>query len=100
MTCRVAPAAASACSIARTGVAPIPALSSTIGRSPGCRTKSPRGELTSRRSPTRIRSEEHTSELQSHHDLVCRLLLEKNKTAKGPSRSFEQKLPAKLTKNF
>ena len=25
-----------------------------------------------------IRSEEHTSELQSHHDLVCRLLLEKN----------------------
>src|SRR5437773_2302441 len=30
------------------------------------------------------RSEEHTSELQSHHDLVCRLLLEKknnNKTS-------------------
>src|SRR5437773_9284018 len=25
----------------------------------------------------RKRSEEHTSELQSHHDLVCRLLLEK-----------------------
>src|SRR3970282_2352082 len=25
----------------------------------------------------RQRSEEHTSELQSHHDLVCRLLLEK-----------------------
>src|SRR5437773_7462767 len=24
-----------------------------------------------------VRSEEHTSELQSHHDLVCRLLLEK-----------------------
>src|SRR5437773_9177148 len=28
----------------------------------------------------RSRSEEHTSELQSHHDLVCRLLLEKKKT--------------------
>src|SRR5437773_6697609 len=28
------------------------------------------------------RSEEHTSELQSHHDLVCRLLLEKKKTQK------------------
>src|SRR5437773_7182007 len=28
------------------------------------------------------RSEEHTSELQSHHDLVCRLLLEKKKTKK------------------
>src|SRR5277367_7194477 len=28
------------------------------------------------------RSEEHTSELQSHHELVCRLLLEKKKTDK------------------
>src|SRR5260221_14076147 len=28
---------------------------------------------------TLIRSEEHTSELQSHSDLVCRLLLEKKK---------------------
>src|SRR6266540_2500521 len=27
-------------------------------------------------SPFAARSEEHTSELQSHHDLVCRLLLE------------------------
>src|SRR5207237_8501237 len=34
-----------------------------------------------RRSPTstRNRSEEHTSELQSHLNLVCRLLLEKKK---------------------
>jgi len=29
--------------------------------------------------PRDLRSEEHTSELQSHHDLVCRLLLEKKK---------------------
>src|SRR5438034_8827871 len=29
--------------------------------------------------PTAARSEEHTSELQSHSDLVCRLLLEKKK---------------------
>jgi len=36
-------AAASACSIARTGVAPIPALSSTTGRSPDRRMKLPRG---------------------------------------------------------
>src|SRR5437773_8397438 len=28
-------------------------------------------------APPPGRSEEHTSELQSHHDLVCRLLLEK-----------------------
>src|SRR5437773_7382514 len=31
------------------------------------------------RAEDRDRSEEHTSELQSHHDLVCRLLLEKKK---------------------
>src|SRR5947207_6995485 len=29
--------------------------------------------------PGDLRSEEHTSELQSHSDLVCRLLLEKKK---------------------
>src|SRR5438132_7885309 len=29
------------------------------------------------------RSEEHTSELQSHSDLVCRLLLEKKKNKKN-----------------
>src|SRR5438034_1370397 len=29
--------------------------------------------------PLNVRSEEHTSELQSHSDLVCRLLLEKKK---------------------
>src|SRR5260221_12817443 len=32
-----------------------------------------------RRGALRRRSEEHTSELQSHSDLVCRLLLEKKK---------------------
>src|SRR5436190_6526893 len=32
------------------------------------------------RRRARRRSEEHTSELQSHSDLVCRLLLEKKKT--------------------
>src|SRR6266403_4524392 len=31
---------------------------------------------------TRCRSEEHTSELQSRRDLVCRLLLEKKKKTK------------------
>src|SRR5438034_6027531 len=34
----------------------------------------------------RIRSEEHTSELQSHSDLVCRLLLEKKKK-KGETKT-------------
>src|SRR5437588_7090220 len=31
-------------------------------------------------TPPEERSEEHTSELQSHSDLVCRLLLEKKKS--------------------
>src|SRR5690349_22846557 len=31
------------------------------------------------RQPAQARSEEHTSELQSRRDLVCRLLLEKKK---------------------
>src|SRR5690349_23741586 len=35
--------------------------------------------------PPRVRSEEHTSELQSRRDLVCRLLLEKKKTDSGTS---------------
>src|SRR5260370_27924461 len=33
-----------------------------------------------------IRSEEHTSELQSHLNLVCRLLLEKKKTQQCGAR--------------
>src|SRR5436190_10308860 len=37
--------------------------------------------VTSRMRPRR--SEEHTSELQSHSDLVCRLLLEKKNVADG-----------------
>src|SRR5436190_22064282 len=42
--------------------------------------------------PLRIRnrSEEHTSELQSHSDLVCRLLLEKKKKKKNPKLNAEQ----------
>src|SRR6476661_8967692 len=34
------------------------------------------------RDPPGLRSEEHTSELQSHLNLVCRLLLEKKKNKK------------------
>src|SRR5690242_21522189 len=38
-----------------------------------------------------FRSEEHTSELQSHVNLVCRLLLEKKKT-KNKNHHTKQKL--------
>src|SRR5438132_9629567 len=37
-------------------------------------------------APAAPRSEEHTSELQSHSDLVCRLLLEKKKNKNTKKR--------------
>src|SRR5699024_11250469 len=48
--------------------------------------------LTAQRSPAtpsaaQLRSEEHTSELQSRFDLVCRLLLEKKKPKDYATRS-------------
>src|SRR2546421_6505182 len=42
----------------------------------------PRGVTTYQEDQTEHRSEEHTSELQSRSDLVCRLLLEKKKKNK------------------
>src|SRR5246127_6013458 len=44
-----------------------------------------------RHRPRRRRSEEHTSELQSQSNLVCRLLLEKKKTKN--SRKSHKTLP-------
>src|SRR6266705_6112723 len=38
-----------------------------------------------------LRSEEHTSELQSPYDLVCRLLLEKKKNKLKTNLSFKRK---------
>src|SRR5438034_4809500 len=54
------------------------------------RDNTPVGEKISSTCATRLapsppRSEEHTSELQSHSDLVCRLLLEKKKLLIVPS---------------
>src|SRR5438034_8005451 len=39
-----------------------------------------------------LRSEEHTSELQSHSELVCRLLLEKKNTKATYSATFHDDL--------
>src|SRR5260221_1564232 len=41
------------------------------------------------------RSEEHTSELQSHSDLVCRLLLEKKKEKKRQALGFSKGLASR-----
>src|SRR5574340_1814948 len=43
----------------------------------------PPGQLPSSETSTPVRSEDHTSELQSPKDLVCRLLLEKKKRNHG-----------------
>src|SRR5216683_851470 len=43
------------------------------------------------RLENRERSEEHTSELQSRSDLVCRLLLEKKKKKKKQNKSINKK---------
>src|SRR5690606_39720054 len=52
--------------------------------------------LDQRRMPL-LRSEEHTSELQSRENLVCRLLLEKKKNNAINKKSFQPTLPPSLT---
>src|SRR6266496_5558269 len=49
------------------------------------------GELVSAVRDLRTRSEEHTSELQSRRDLVCRLLLEKKKKKKNIITLYKKK---------
>src|SRR5438132_2646723 len=63
-------AGSGACPPARTLLS-VPRVSPRLGRWPG--------SVRCGRRQTWKRSEEHTSELQSHSDLVCRLLLEKKK---------------------
>src|SRR5437588_6907878 len=58
------------------------------GARPACQVGQLRGQLAELdRNPTG-RSEEHTSELQSHSDLVCRLLLEKKKIKSQGTRMY------------
>src|SRR5688572_32067048 len=52
--------------------------------------------LVSARLPHDSRSEEHTSELQSQSNLVCRLLLEKKKKIRTLNRPPTPKTPASL----
>src|SRR5438034_5122001 len=80
----------------------------TFRQRPACWSPSPRHDLLAgrrgraERQPPRLlvpgaarrrcsRSEEHTSELQSHSDLVCRLLLEKKKKNKKTKTKDKQK---------
>src|SRR2546427_5524803 len=49
------------------------------------------------RLPSATRSEEHTSELQSQSNLVCRLLLEKKKKKKNSTTCFTQMQTLQIT---
>src|SRR6266576_5208385 len=61
-------------------------------RRPPWRARSPRW-------PAAPRSEEHTSELQSRRDLVCRLLLEKKKKKRGLLYSIKKKKKEEVKKS-
>src|SRR5438067_4358722 len=74
---------------ARSGTEPRP------GICPACRYAAHRLRHRSgawrRRGDPKSRSEEHTSELQSRFDLVCRLLLEKKKKKQDNKNCFNSK---------
>src|SRR5260221_6923255 len=60
-----------------------------------------RSRLEHGRARPHLRSEEHTSELQSHSDLVCRLLLgKKNKITHGPHTSRHFKIQHSPCRQF
>src|SRR5438094_6211125 len=65
-----------------------PARVPRFARSPLHQCRAP-GEASSERGHQN-RSEEHTSELQSPYDLVCRLLLEKTKGSKPANKALTQ----------
>src|SRR2546430_11049569 len=64
-------------------------------RTAACGTPAPRAHPSDRlrRSSCFVRSEEHTSELQSQSNLVCRLLLEKKKTVCFATPGHSQQVP-------
>src|SRR2546430_13620296 len=69
----------------RVGAAALGVARDRVGAAGGGRVRAPRRPraVTAR---LRLRSEEHTSELQSQSNLVCRLLLEKKNTDTVKSR--------------
>src|SRR5260221_1485597 len=62
-------------------------LACIMSRTPSCSQRLIRFSLSGVHLGKLKRSEEHTSELQSHSDLVCRLLLEKKKPATRCTRT-------------
>src|SRR5215469_6521014 len=78
--------------------------SRSTARTPATRAPSRRNPVTWTREATcapycaAVRSEEHTSELQSRRDLVCRLLLEKKKKKKKTGQTEKKKKNRKKKK--
>src|SRR5438477_7159428 len=64
----------------------------TLFRSPRSAAPGRRSAATGSRRRWRPRSEEHTSELQSHVNLVCRLLLEKKKHRRPRYETIEDEV--------
>src|SRR2546426_8564291 len=62
-----------------------------VGGESGGGEKKPPGQQRDRQDPPGTRSEEHTSELQSPCNLVCRLLLEKKNVVQGESATGPQR---------
>src|SRR5436309_5388856 len=61
------------------------------GRRPATAVHGDLGKAARQSAEAEQRSEEHTSELQSRENLVCRLLLEKKKTKKEKTQDKSQK---------
>src|SRR2546430_12526318 len=60
-------------------------VGAAFGATEGAEAHLARAQAQAHRAVSRKRSEEHTSELQSQSNLVCRLLLEKNNTSRTTS---------------
>src|SRR5437773_3859720 len=69
-----------------------PTLFVTTAPAPAWYTRAMDPPASSRNPDASIEIGEHTSELQSHHELVCRLLLEKKKE-QSPRHSRQRGLP-------
>src|SRR5690349_23994387 len=63
----------------------------SVPGAPGYDAKAVRAHTMSKNPDTQSRSEEHTSELQSRRDLVCRLLLEKKKKNQKKNHKITKK---------
>src|SRR5438094_2491681 len=69
-------------------ILPVPGRNARRRTQPAARPDVAGGEAAARR----VRSEEHTSELQSPYDLVCRLLLEKKKKKKKNAQTEKKQI--------